>query len=88
MAFVGAVGATGNKIEITALGDAMNVGARLASEAKQGEALISEVTLETAGADSKNLDRREFGRPAPREPGLYRGDDQRSPEGDFCEEGL
>ena len=60
VAFVGAVGASGNKIEITALGDAMNVGARLASEAKQGEALISEVTLKTAGVDSKNLDRREL----------------------------
>ena len=60
LAFVGSVGATGNKIEITALGDAMNVCARLASEAKQGEALISEVTLDTARVDSKNMDRREL----------------------------
>ncbi|MGI9523471.1 MAG: adenylate/guanylate cyclase domain-containing protein [Hyphomicrobiaceae bacterium] len=47
-AFMGAVGAAGNKIDITALGDVMNIGARLAAEAKQGEALVTDTTLATA----------------------------------------
>ncbi len=59
-AFMGAVGAAGNKIEITALGDAMNIGARLASEARRGELVVSEVTLDKAGIDPENLERREL----------------------------
>ncbi|MCZ6721805.1 MAG: adenylate/guanylate cyclase domain-containing protein [Proteobacteria bacterium] len=59
-AFMGAVGAKDQKIEITALGDAMNVGARLASEAKQREAFISEATVEAAGMDLSHLERREL----------------------------
>jgi class 3 adenylate cyclase len=59
-AYMGAVGAKDKKVEITALGDAMNIGARLASEAKQGEAFISVATAEAAGMDLSHLERREL----------------------------
>lgn len=59
-AFMGAVGAAGNKIDITALGDVMNIGSRLAAEAKQGEALVSDVTLEAAGLASGNREKRDL----------------------------
>jgi len=60
LAFMGAVGAAGNRIEITALGDAMNIGARLASEAKPGEVIVSEVTVEKAKMDLPTSERREL----------------------------
>jgi adenylate cyclase len=56
---VGAVG-TQDHIEFTALGDAMNVAARLASAAGSGELLVSAATaqaadLERDGAQHRNL---------------------------------
>jgi len=47
-AFVGAVG-TAEHVEFTALGDAVNVTARLASEAAAGEILVAEATVRAAG---------------------------------------
>ncbi len=67
-AFMGAVGAKGKKVQITALGDAVNVGARLASEAGPGEMLISEDTIQAAGANLNHLERRELKLRGRREP--------------------
>jgi adenylate cyclase len=48
-AFVGAVGSTDGTTDITVLGDAANIAARLSSNAGQGEILISEQTCAAAG---------------------------------------
>jgi adenylate cyclase len=56
-AFVGAVGAEG-VTDITALGDAVNTAARLASAAGPGEALVSEATSAAAGLGTGGLERR------------------------------
>lgn len=58
VAFVGAVGTSDGVVDITALGDAVNVAARLASQAKAGEILLSEQTLEAAKMESSNLEKR------------------------------
>jgi len=58
VAFVGAVGTSDGVVDITALGDAVNVAARLASQAKAGEILLSEHTLEAAKMDLSNLEKR------------------------------
>jgi adenylate cyclase len=58
VAFVGAVGTSDGVVDITALGDAVNVAARLASQAKAGEILLSEETLHTAKIDSSNMEKR------------------------------
>jgi adenylate cyclase len=52
-AYVGAVGAAGNVVDITALGDAVNTAARLASAAATGEIIVSE---ESAGAADVAVD--------------------------------
>lgn len=57
-AYVGAVGDEETKVEITALGDAVNVGARLCSAAGPGEAVISEAALKAAEVDTSGLERR------------------------------
>jgi adenylate cyclase len=67
VAYVGAVG-SGSVADFTALGDAVNVTARLASVANAGEALISEATYAASGPDDRELERRELsvkGRDAP-----------------------
>jgi adenylate cyclase len=51
-AFVGAMGAAGQATDITALGDNVNIAARLASIAGPGELLISEATYVAAQLDS------------------------------------
>ena len=51
VAFAGAVGRSGGAIDITALGDNVNVAARLASKAGAGEVLISEAAYQAAGLD-------------------------------------
>lgn len=56
-AFVGKVGSEG-VTDITALGDAVNIAARLASQAKAGEILVSESTYHAAGLTSGDLERR------------------------------
>ena len=58
IAFVGAVGTSEGMIDITALGDAVNIAARLASQAKTGEILISEQTLNKANLDSTKMEKR------------------------------
>jgi adenylate cyclase len=57
VAFVGAVG-TAEHVEFTALGDAVNVSARLATEAGPGELLITEATATAAGVVAAAADRR------------------------------
>lgn len=48
-AFVGGVGDDGHLVTISALGDAVNVAARLASVAGKGEAVVSEAACQQAG---------------------------------------
>ena len=58
IAFVGAVGSSDGVVDITALGDAVNVAARLASKAKAGESLLSEETLRAAKVASSGMEKR------------------------------
>jgi adenylate cyclase len=60
LAFYGAVGAPGGVVDVTALGDAVNIAARLASNAGPGEILISQETYKDAGLDLGDLERREL----------------------------
>lgn len=59
-AFIGSVGSRGGIVDVTALGDAVNVAARLASLAGAGEILASEETLASAGSPTAGLERREL----------------------------
>jgi adenylate cyclase len=68
VAYVGAVGSDSTVADFTALGDAVNVTARLASLASAGEALISEAAYTASGSDIGDFERRELsvkGRDAP-----------------------
>ena len=59
MAFFGTVsGAEGSVTDFTALGDSVNIGARLASNAGPGEALISEAACAAAGIDLADCEQR------------------------------
>ena len=67
-AYVGAVGSEATVMDFTALGDAVNVTARLASVAAAGEVLISEPAYGPARDDLGELDVRKLevkGRDAP-----------------------
>jgi adenylate cyclase len=55
-AFVGAVGSSDGTIDITVLGDAANTAARLSSNARQGEIIISTAAFEAARPDFAALD--------------------------------
>jgi adenylate cyclase len=57
VAYVGAVG-TEDHVEFTALGDAVNVAARLAAVAGAGELLVTEATAAAAGYDVGGLEHR------------------------------
>lgn len=57
-AYFGAVSSADGLVELTALGDAVNVAARLASQAAAGELVISENTAQKAGVDTKGLEKR------------------------------
>ncbi len=59
IAYVGAVGDALNT-GISALGDVVNVAARLASAAGPGELLVSETAARAAGLDSTGLERRDL----------------------------
>jgi adenylate cyclase len=61
VAFVGTVGGAEDTVsDITALGDNVNVTARLASVAAPGEALISEVAYAAGGMDLGDLESRQL----------------------------
>jgi adenylate cyclase len=67
-AYVGAVGSDETVTDLTALGDTVNVTARLSSLARGGEILISDDAFAVAGLDLGPLERRELelkGRGAP-----------------------
>lgn len=53
-AFVGAVGREGRLLSISALGDSVNVAARLSSVAKTGEAVVSEAACRRAGLECRD----------------------------------
>lgn len=57
IAYVGAVGIE-EHVEFTALGDAVNVAARLASAAAAGELLAPDATADRAGLERRELERR------------------------------
>ena len=57
-AFVGSVGSGKGVTDITALGDAVNIAARLASEAQEGELVVSEDALNAAGMEGFEGERR------------------------------
>jgi adenylate cyclase len=60
-AFVGIVGGTdGNPTDFTALGDNVNITARLASEAGPGEILISDAAYTASGVDIEDLEYRQL----------------------------
>jgi adenylate cyclase len=69
MAFVGVVGGTdGNPTDFTALGDNVNITARLASRAGPGEILISDASYIAAGIDLENLEHQHIELKGKREP--------------------
>jgi adenylate cyclase len=57
VAYVGAVG-TEEHVEFTALGDEVNVAARLATAARMGEVLVAEAAVRAAGLSDESLERR------------------------------
>ena len=57
---MGAIGSAETVTDFTALGDAVNVAARLVSAAAAGEILMSEATYAAADLASENLERREL----------------------------
>ena len=57
-AFVGVVGSEESTADFTALGDNVNITARLASQAGAGEILISDATYSAAGLDLQGLEHR------------------------------
>ncbi|MDH5607634.1 MAG: adenylate/guanylate cyclase domain-containing protein [Anaerolineae bacterium] len=58
VAFCGAVGTSKNVVDITALGDSVNIAARIASKAGVGEVLVSQYTLESAKLELPQLETR------------------------------
>ncbi len=76
-AFVGSVG-DGPRTDFTALGDAVNVAARLASSAAAGEVLITTAAAAAGGLDTDRAERRHLalrGRSEPVEVLVLRGPD-------------
>ena len=59
-AYVGVVGDEGSTADFTALGDNVNITARLASEAGSGEILISDAAYEAAKLDLRELEHRQL----------------------------
>jgi adenylate cyclase len=59
-AYVGIVGTEQSAMDFTALGDNVNIAARLASQAAPGEILISEAAYSAARMDFENLERRQM----------------------------
>jgi adenylate cyclase len=67
VAYVGAVG-TEDHVEFTALGDPVNVAARLASVAGPGELLMTTATADAAHIDIADAERRELALKGKSEP--------------------
>lgn len=67
-AFVGLLGADGGSKELTALGDDINVGARLADSAQEGEILASRQLARTIGLETDELEHRELSLKGKAEP--------------------
>lgn len=59
-AYFGTVGEDDDLLEMTALGDAVNVAARLASAAATGEIVLSESTVHNAAIDTTHLEHRQL----------------------------
>jgi adenylate cyclase len=59
-AFIGAVGTQGGITDITALGDAVNVAARLGSNARPGEILVSQDAYAEAGLEINGAEKQEL----------------------------
>jgi adenylate cyclase len=59
-AFVGVVGGEDNPADFTALGDNVNIAARLASEAGPGEIFISEASYAAANLNREDLEHRQL----------------------------
>ncbi|MEJ2757345.1 MAG: adenylate/guanylate cyclase domain-containing protein [Anaerolineales bacterium] len=57
-AYFGVVGNENELVEITGLGDEVNVAARLASQAAAGEIILSNSTVSQAGLDTNGLEKR------------------------------
>jgi adenylate cyclase len=58
VAFFGAMGSAGGLVNISAIGDEVNLAARLASKAAAGEIIVSEKALKQAGMDGSGLESR------------------------------
>jgi adenylate cyclase len=58
VAYFGAVGTPGELTNMTAIGEEVNVAARLASKAAAGEIIVSEQALQQAGVDGSSLEAR------------------------------
>jgi adenylate cyclase len=58
VAFFGAMGSANGLVNISAIGDEVNLAARLASKAAEGEIVISEKALNLAGVDGSGLESR------------------------------
>lgn len=67
VAYVGAVG-TDEHVEFTALGDVVNVAARLSSAAGRGEILATRATMDRAGLSTDGLERRRISLKGKAEP--------------------
>lgn len=59
-AYFGIVGETDYLVEFTALGDAVNVAARLASQAATGEIVLGESTVRQAALDTERMESRKL----------------------------
>jgi adenylate cyclase len=60
VAYIGTVEAAEGYSDIAILGDAVNTTARLTSEAKPGEVVISEATRVAAGLEPEGMQSRQF----------------------------
>ena len=58
IAYFGAMGSANGLVNISAIGDEVNLAARLASKAAAGEIIVSERALEQAGMDSSGFETR------------------------------
>jgi adenylate cyclase len=72
VAYFGSMGAADGLIDIAAIGDEVNLAARLASKAAAGEIIVSEQALKEAGIDGSKLESRSLELKGISEPVLVR----------------